>query len=177
MNNTFQTTIQKPVIFQGIGLHTGLNSEIKILPAEADEGVIFKRVDLKTNNIIKANYRNVTSAKLCTTLENNFGIKVSTVEHLLASLYIAGIDNVLIETNTEELPIMDGSAKFFLDVLKKSEIKILSKNRKFLKVTNKIELEDGVKKILDNINYWKDAPLWNKKNIKSATKTWFKYMK
>ena len=147
MNNTFQTTIQKPVIFQGIGLHTGLNSEIKILPAEADEGVIFKRVDLKTNNIIKANYRNVTSAKLCTTLENNFGIKVSTVEHLLASLYIAGIDNVLIETNTEELPIMDGSAKFFLDVLKKSEIKILSKNRKFLKVTNKIELEDGVKKI------------------------------
>ncbi len=147
MNNIFQTTIQKPVIFQGIGLHSGLNSEIKILPAEADEGIIFKRVDLKTNNFIKANYRNVTSAKLCTTLENNFGIKVSTVEHLLASLYLVGIDNVLIEINTEELPIMDGSAKYFLDVFKKSEIKILSKKRKFLKVTNKIELEDGVKKI------------------------------
>ena len=147
MINNFQTTIQKPVIFQGIGLHSGLNSKIKILPAEADEGIIFKRVDLKENNFIEANYQNVTSAKLCTTLENNSGVKVSTVEHLLASLYIAGIDNVLIEINTEELPIMDGSAKIFLDVLKNSELRVLSKKRKFLKVANKIELEDGVKKI------------------------------
>ena len=147
MINNFQTTIQKPVIFQGIGLHSGLNSKIKILPAEADEGIIFKRVDLKENNFIEANYQNVTSAKLCTTLENNSGVKVSTVEHLLASLYIAGIDNVLIEINTEELPIMDGSAKIFLDVLKNSELRVLSKKRKFLKVANKIELKDGVKKI------------------------------
>ena len=147
VNNTFQTTIQKPVIFQGIGLHSGLKSKIKILPKEADEGIVFKRVDLKENNFIEANYQNVNKAKLCTTLENNSGAKVSTVEHLLAAMYIAGIDNALIEINTEEVPIMDGSAKDFLAVFKETIIKTLPKKRKFLKVSDKIELTDGEKKI------------------------------
>ena len=84
-----------------------------------NEGIVFKRTDLKKNNIIKADYKNVSSAKLCTTLENKNGVKVSTVEHLLAAFYISGIDNALIEINNEEVPIMDGSAKDFLKVLKK----------------------------------------------------------
>ncbi len=143
----YQTTLSKPVKFSGIGLHSGKKSEIRILPAEADDGIIFKRVDLKKNNIIKADYQKVTSAKLCTTLENDFGVKVSTVEHLLAALYIAEIDNVLIEINNDEVPIMDGSAINFLKVLKNTSIKSLTSKRNYLKIKEKIELIDGEKKI------------------------------
>ena len=87
----------------------------------------------------------MTSTKLCTTLENEQGVKVSTVEHLLAALYIAGIDNALIEIDCDELPIMDGSARNFLEVFDK-KIKSQSKKRKYLKVEEKIELVDGKKK-------------------------------
>ena len=97
--------------------------------------------------MIKANYQNVSSAVLCTTLENSFGVKVSTVEHLLAALYIAEIDNALIEINNEEVPIMDGSAEKFLEVLNNSKIKSLSEKRKFLKILDKFELVEGNKRI------------------------------
>lgn len=147
MRNIYQTTLKQPITFEGIGLHTGLNSKVILQPSDADSGIIFKRTDLKKNNYIKASYKNVTSAKLCTTLENEFGAKVSTVEHLLAALFIAEIDNVMIELNNEEVPIMDGSAKDFLDVLKNSEIKTLSKKRNYFKVYNKINLVDGDRKI------------------------------
>ena len=147
MRETYQKTLAQYVCFEGIGLHTGKNSKIKILPAKSNEGIKFKRVDLKKDNFIQANYLNVTSAKLCTTLENSHGVKVSTVEHLLAALYFAEIDNAIIEINTEEVPIMDGSAKNFLEVLKNAELKILSEKRKFLKVQNKIELKDGERTI------------------------------
>ena len=121
MNSNYQTTISKAIEFEGIGLHSGKKSLLKILPAGVNHGVVFKRTDLKTSNVIEASYLNVTSTKLCTTLENNNGVKVSTVEHLLAALYIAEIDNVLIEINSDEVPIMDGSAKIFLDGIKNSK--------------------------------------------------------
>ena len=76
-------------------------------------GIVFKRIDLKDNNTILANFKNVSSAKLCTTIRNEYGVKVSTVEHLLAALYFADVDNAIIEINNEEVPIMDGSAKDF----------------------------------------------------------------
>ena len=142
-----QTTVSKPVKFRGIGLHTGQSSEIKILPSLANTGIIFKRTDLTKNNIVVATYHNVPSARLCTTLENSFGVKVSTIEHLLAAFYIKGIDNALIEINNEEVPIMDGSAKIFLEILNNTEIKVLSEKRKFLKVTDKIELVEDEKSI------------------------------
>lgn len=129
MNNIYQTTLAKPAIFKGIGLHSGKNSEVRVLPSGANTGVIFKRVDLENGNIIQANYQNVSSAKLCTTLENNSGAKVSTVEHLLAALYLAEIDNALIEINSEEVPIMDGSAKEFLKILKNLTLKFLLKKK------------------------------------------------
>ncbi len=147
MLEIYQQTLDEPVSFQGIGLHTGEVSKITVLPAKENTGLTFKRIDLKKNNIIKASYDKVSSAKLCTTLENNSGVKVSTVEHLLASLYIAGIDNATIEINKEEVPIMDGSAKDFLDVLKKINLKKLPKKRKYLQILNKIELEDKGRKI------------------------------
>ncbi len=146
MLKIYQQTIKNPITFKGVGLHSGRESEIKLIPSES-KGIVFKRIDLKKNNIIPANYKNVTSARLCTTLENEFGIKVSTVEHLLAALYISEIDNLIIEVNGEEIPIMDGSAKEFLDILEKTEIKILSRKRNYLKVLNKIELKDGKRSI------------------------------
>lgn len=147
MNRIFETTLAKPLFFNGIGLHTGLSSEIKILPCESNSGINFKRIDIKKNNIINANYKKVTSAKLCTTLENDYGAKVSTVEHLLAALYIAEIDNALIEINTEEVPIMDGSAKNFIDIIKNSKLKTLPIKRKYLKVIKKFEFKDGKRKV------------------------------
>ena len=147
MQNTFQTTIDNPIAFNGIGLHSGEVSNIKIYPAEANQGIVFKRIDLNENNLIEANYKNVSSARLCTTLKNSFGVKVSTVEHLLAAFYIAGIDNALVEVNCEEVPIMDGSAKDFLNTFKKIKIISLSTKRKYLKVVTKVELKDKKKTI------------------------------
>ena len=143
MYEIYQKTLSKSISFTGIGLHTGKSVTISLYPAKGDTGITFKRVDLKKNNLVKANFSNVTSAKLCTTLENKYGVKVSTVEHLLAALYIAGIDNAIIEIDGEEVPIMDGSAKIFLHSLKDIEIKELPNKRKYLKVLKKIKLEDG----------------------------------
>ena len=147
MNEINQKTLVSPVKFSGIGLHSGQKSEITINPAKENEGIVFKRIDLKENNIIEANFKNVSSAKLCTTLENRYGAKVSTVEHLLAALYITGIDNAFVEINCEEVPIMDGSSKDFLTVLTETNLISQAKKRKYLKISNKIELVDGEKKI------------------------------
>ena len=147
MQKIYQNTVSTPVSLEGVGLHKGIKSKITILPGKEGQGIIFKRVDLKKNNLIKAHYKNVTSAKLCTTLENEHGIKVSTVEHLLAAMYIANIDNAIIEIDEEEVPIMDGSAKDFLRALNQTEIKILPIKRKFIKILDKIELVDGEKTI------------------------------
>ena len=93
----------------------------------------------------QASYKNVSSAKLCTTLENKNGVKIYTVEHLLAAFYIAGVDNALVEVNCEEVPIMDGSAKDYLAVLKKDKVIPLTKKRKYLKIKDTVELKDGKK--------------------------------
>ena len=130
MQDVYQKTISNSKSFEGIGLHSGKKSKITILPGKDDQGIVFKRIDLKQNNYVKANYESVSSAKLCTTLENDHGVKVSTVEHLLAALYIVGVDNAIIEIDNEEVPIMDGSAKDFLEVLNKSETISLTKKRK-----------------------------------------------
>ncbi len=147
MQDIYQKTLSKKVFFKGIGLHSGVPSTINVMPAREDEGIVFKRIDLKENNLIKANFNNVTSARLCTTLENNFGTKVSTVEHLLAAFYIIGIDNAIVEIDNEEVPIMDGSSKDFLKELRKTDLIEQSKKRKYLKISDKVELIDGKKKI------------------------------
>ena len=147
MFEIYQKTLSKKLSFGGIGLHSGKSSTIKLLPAEANQGIVFKRVDLRENNLIKANFSNVSSARLCTTLENKQGIKVSTVEHLLAALYINGIDNAVIEIDNEEVPIMDGSAKDFLENIKKIDLKQQPKRRKYLKILKKTELVDGIRNI------------------------------
>ena len=147
MFEIFQKTLVNEINLEGVGLHSGQPSKIKILPAEADYGIIFKRIDLKENNTIKACYQNVSSAKLCTKLENEYKVKISTVEHLLAAFYITGIDNAIIEINNEEVPIMDGSAKDFLQVIENAGLRKLNKKRKYLKIIDKVELIDGERKI------------------------------
>ncbi len=143
MLKIFQQTLKNSINFKGVGLHSGKICELNILPAQENVGIVFKRIDLKKNNIIKANYKNVFSAKLCTSLKNDKDAKVSTVEHLLAALYVAGIDNAIIEMDNEEVPIMDGSAKNFVEEINKVEIIKLNKKRKYLKILNKIEFEDN----------------------------------
>ena len=147
MLNPFQKTILKKVTFRGVGLHSGLKSEIKILPANENYGIVFKRTDLIENNTIKANFKNVSSAKLCTTLQNESNATVSTVEHLLAAFYITGIDNALVEISNSEVPIMDGSSKEFVETINKIGLKKLNAKRKYLKITKKIELKDDEKVI------------------------------
>ncbi len=147
MSKIYQQTITQPVSFEGVGLHSGIKSKVTILPGGADQGIIFKRTDLKEDNIIKANYKNVSSTKLCTILENEKGVKVSTVEHLLAALYIAEIDNAVIEINNIEVPIMDGSAKDFLAILDSTELKELNSKRRYLKIISKVEMIDNGRKI------------------------------
>ena len=147
MLNIFQKTIQKEITFKGVGLHSGLNAEVKVLPAAANFGIVFKRIDLDKDNVIKANFENVSSAKLCTTLENKFNITISTVEHLLAALYITGIDNALIEINNSEVPIMDGSSKEFVEVINKTGVKNLNTKRKYLKVMKRFEYKENDKTI------------------------------
>ena len=140
-----QKTILKPFEFSGIGLHSGVNSKVKILPAKDNKGIVFKRIDLKGNNEIKACFKNVSSAKLCTTLKNESGALVSTVEHLMAAFYITGIDNAVIEIDNPELPIMDGSSKDFVDLIIANGTKELHAKRKFLKIIKKTELQDQEK--------------------------------
>ena len=147
MKEIYQKTVQKPINFNGIGLHTGKKTKVSVLPGSENVGIIFKRADLVKNNLIEANYQNVSSTTLSTTLQNSHGVKVSTVEHLLAALYIAGIDSAIIEIDGEEVPIMDGSAKNFLDIFKKAELKQLNSKIKYLKILEKIELKDGNRKI------------------------------
>ena len=143
MLKIFQQTLKNSINFKGVGLHSGKLCELRIIPAQEDAGIVFKRIDLNKNNIIKANYKNVFSAKLCTSLKNDKGIKVSTVEHLLAALYVTGIDNAIIEIDNEEVPIMDGSAKNFVEEINKVELIKLNKKRKYLKILNRIEYEDN----------------------------------
>ena len=147
MLSAFQKTILKQTEFKGIGLHSGLESVIKITPADENYGIVFKRIDLKENNIVKANFENVSSARLCTTIQNNFKVSVSTVEHLLAALYITGIDNALIEINASEVPIMDGSSKEFVETIFKTGLKKLNAKRKYLKIVKKFELKENEKTI------------------------------
>jgi UDP-3-O-[3-hydroxymyristoyl] N-acetylglucosamine deacetylase len=139
MFNLFQKTISEPVEFKGIGLHSGLKSLIKILPAKENFGIIFKRTDLKEKNIIKASFENVSSAKLCTTIQNDSNVSLSTVEHLLAALYIVGIDNALIEINNSEVPIFDGSSKDFVETIFRFGVKEQNAKRKYLKILKKIK--------------------------------------
>lgn len=140
-----QKTLNKDISLSGVGLHSGLAANIKIKPAEPNTGIVFKRVDIKQNNIVIPNVFNVSSAIFCTTISNEHGVSVSTIEHLMGAFYGAGIDNALVEINNQEVPILDGSAKIFIDEILKVGIKSSESPIKIIKIEKKIEFKDGKK--------------------------------
>jgi len=142
-----QKTINKDITFNGIGLHSGLSVKMTIKPAEPNSGIIFKRIDLKENNIVIPNIFNVSSAVFCTTISNETGTSVSTIEHLMGALYGLGVDNALIEIDNQEVPILDGSAKLFVEAISQIGIKSSASPIKIVKIEKKIEFSDGNKTI------------------------------
>tara|TARA_B100000427_G_C15439078_1_gene564290 strand:- start:66 stop:980 length:915 start_codon:yes stop_codon:yes gene_type:complete len=140
-----QRTVKNAVLIDGIGLHSGKKVTINILPALPNSGIQFKRLDVKENNIVIPSVFNVTNATLCTTVSNSHGIKVTTIEHLMAALFGLGIDNALIEINNEEVPILDGSAKMFIEKIKNVGIKESNIPIKIISINKKITYEEGNK--------------------------------
>jgi UDP-3-O-[3-hydroxymyristoyl] N-acetylglucosamine deacetylase len=140
-----QKTIRENITFKGIGLHSGLEVNLVIKPSEPNTGIIFKRTDLKKNNIIIPNLFNVSSAVFCTTISNEYGVSISTIEHLMGALYGLGVDNAFIEVDNHELPILDGSAKLFVEAISETGIKISNEPIKIIKINNKIKFNDGKK--------------------------------
>ena len=146
MLKTNQNTVADQIEFQGIGLHSGLKVKLIVKPSKPNTGIVFKRVDIKNkDNIIKANFKNVEDPILCTKIKNGSGASVSTVEHLMAAFYGEGIDNALIEIDSSEVPIMDGSALDFVDAIRSVGIEEQNQPRKFIKVLKKVELKEGEK--------------------------------
>jgi UDP-3-O-[3-hydroxymyristoyl] N-acetylglucosamine deacetylase len=138
-----QKTIKNNVSFNGVALHSGLNVNICIKPAEPNHGIVFKRVDLNLNNLVYPNFMNVSNTSLNTTIENEFGVKVSTIEHLMGALFGLGIDNALIEIDNEEVPILDGSAREFIQNIIASGIKVSDSPIKIIKINKNIEYREG----------------------------------
>ena len=142
-----QKTVKQSVKFQGVGLHSGKIVNLCIKSSEPDTGIIFKRIDLNRNNIVYPNFNNVTNTSLNTTISNEFGVKVSTIEHLMGALFGLGIDNALIEIDNEEVPILDGSAKEFIEKILLSGLEVLNKPIKIIKILEKVEYKEGERSI------------------------------
>ena len=138
-----QKTIKNNITFSGIALHTGSDVNVCIKPADPNFGIVFKRVDLKKNNLVYPNFMNVTNTSLNTTVENEFGVKVSTIEHLMGALFGLGIDNALIEIDNEEVPILDGSAKVFIEKILSVGVQSCDSPIKIIKINKEIKYSDG----------------------------------
>jgi len=139
-----QKTINKTISATGVGLHNGRKVTITLKPANIDAGIVFQRVDLPVPNSIQATANSVKDTRLCSALEQD-GVRVSTVEHIMSALAGTGIDNVLIEINAPEIPIMDGSASPFVYLIQEAGVKVQSAPRKFIRIDQAIEVKDGDK--------------------------------
>ncbi len=142
-----QKTIANSISMKGVGLHSGRKVSMKILPAEPNTGIVFKRTDVKKNNIIIPSVLNVTNTVLCTTISNEVGVKVYTIEHLMGALFGKGVDNAIIEIDNEEVPILDGSAKVFISEIEKSGVKTSNTPIKVIKIEKKVSYKEDSKKI------------------------------
>ena len=143
MSYLTQKTVKKNVTFNGVALHSGVNVNVTIKPADPNFGIVFKRIDLKNNNFVYPNFANVTNTSLNTTVENEFGAKVSTIEHLMGALFGLGIDNALIEIDKEEVPILDGSAKEFIEKIILAGFEVSEAPIKIIKINNEVSFSDG----------------------------------
>ena len=147
MSNLNQKTVKKQINFTGVGLHSGQIANICIKPSNPNTGIVFKRVDLKDNNLIFPNFSNVSNTSLNTTISNESGATVSTIEHLMGALFGLGIDNALVEIDKEEVPILDGSAKKFIEKIISVGLEVSNAPIKIIKINKKIEIIEGERTI------------------------------
>ena len=148
MHEDLQKTIKDTIQLEGVGLHNGEKVNLFLKPSEVNSGIKFKRTDVDSvKNIIEASYKNVSSTILCTKIQNSYGVSVSTIEHLMAAFYGEGIDNVLVEVDAPELPIMDGSAFDFVEAIRSVGNEKQNSPKKFIKVLKKVEVKDRSKHI------------------------------
>ena len=145
-----QKTISKKISFSGLGIHTGNAVNMNILPASPNTGIVFKRLDIQKNNIVYPLYNNVIDTTLCTTISNNHGVQISTIEHLMGAFYGIGIDNAIVELDSKEVPIMDGSAKLFLEGINNAGFKFSDQPIKIIKINKEISFKDSEKFISIN---------------------------
>ena len=145
-----QKTISKKISFSGVGIHTGNAVNMNILPAAPNTGIVFKRLDIQKNNIVYPLYNNVVDTTLCTTISNTYGVQISTIEHLMGAFYGIGIDNAIVELDSKEVPIMDGSAKLFLEGINNAGIKFSDQPIKIIKINKEISFKDSEKFISVN---------------------------
>src|ERR1700685_890834 len=141
----YQLTIQRPVETRGIGLHTAVRCHLRLVPAPADTGIVFRRVDLD-NFEIAAHVANVARVSYATSLMKQ-GVLISTTEHLLAALYCCGIDNIFVEINALELPILDGSSRPFIEMLAEAGTRRLRRPRHYIQVVKPLEVAAGDRRI------------------------------
>ena len=142
-----QKTLKKEINLSGIGLHSGRSVNIKLVPQKPNTGIYFKRTDLTSNNIIYPSVFNVSSASYCTKISNEYGVSVSTIEHLMAALYGKGVDNLLIEIDSEEVPILDGSSKNFVEAISLADFNISDQPIKIITINKGVIYEEGEKSI------------------------------
>ena len=147
MSSLNQKTIKKSIYLEGVGLHSGKKVLMTIFPAKPNSGIVFKRVDLKENNFVIPNVYNVSNASFCTTISNESGVYISTVEHLMGAFYGLGVDNALIEIDSHEVPILDGSAKVFVNEILKAGLEISEVPIKIIKIKKEISFSDKNKNI------------------------------
>jgi len=168
-----QKTIRKEVSFEGTAVHSGLKSKVKLLPAESNNGIVFVRKDKNRKNIIKASWSNVSNTTLCTTISNEFGVTVSTIEHLMSAISALQIDNLKIEVSGPEIPILDGSSKIYFEKISDVGVVSQEKNKQFIKILKKVSVKNGTSRaslspsknnfnISYKLNY--DHPLIKKEN-------------
>jgi len=162
VHNLKQKTVKSEINFNGVGLHSGKNVNLKIKPAKPNEGIVFIRTDLIDNNVVIPGIFNVSSANFCTTISNDYGTSVSTIEHLMGALFILGVEYAIIEVDNKEVPILDGSAKIFIEKILKIGFEVSSQPIRIIKINHKIEFKDGSKFISiepNNINFEIDFKL------------------
>tara|TARA_B100000900_G_scaffold193841_1_gene163935 strand:+ start:707 stop:1633 length:927 start_codon:yes stop_codon:yes gene_type:complete len=147
MSTLNQKTLKNPITFNGVGLHTGKEVVMTIYPAKPNSGITFKRVDIKNDNLIIPNVYNVSNASYCTTITNDSGVSVSTIEHLMGAFYGLGIDNAFVEINSQELPILDGSAKLFVEKILNSGIEVCEVPIKIIRIEKEVNFSIGEKRI------------------------------
>ena len=143
-----QKTVRNPIDFCGVGLHSGKMVKMTVRPSEPDTGIVFKRIDLKSKNLIFPSFENVVNTSLNTTISNEYGVTVSTIEHLMGALFGLGVDNAIIEIDNNEVPILDGSAIEFINKITSIGLQESDAPIKIIKINKKVEFSDGERLIL-----------------------------